>query len=123
MELPFNHHAGPNRFEHARFLKKIPTKAENILWGHLRSRQLDGLKFRRQHPISNYIVDFYCHEAKLVVEVDGEIHNQIDNVRYDEARTEALKDLGLRVIRFTNKQVLNDLQKVINEISLKAREK
>src|SRR5258708_2920431 len=121
MELPFNHNAGPMRFEQARFLKKVQTEAESFLWSflwqRLRNRKLNGFKFRRQHPIDKYIADFYCHETKLIIEVDGEIHLNNDQIVYDKIRTEELESLGLRVIRFTNRQVLNKIDHVLQEIS------
>ncbi len=117
MELPFNHNAGPTRFEQARFLKKVQTEAESFLWQRLRNRKLNGFKFRRQHPIDKYIADFYCHETKLIIEVDGEIHLNNDQIVYDKIRTEELESLGLRVIRFTNRQVLDKIDHVLQEIS------
>ena len=117
MELPFNHNAGPTRFEQARFLKKVQTEAESFLWQRLRNRKLNGFKFRRQHPIDRYIADFYCHETKLIIEVDGEIHLNNDQIVYDKIRTEELESLGLRVIRFTNRQVLDKIDHVLQEIS------
>ncbi len=116
MELPFHHDAGPKRFENARFLKKVQTEAEAVLWERLRGRKLSGFKFRRQHPVDNYIVDFYCHESRLVIEVDGKIHEQNDNPDYDKNRTQDLIALGLMVIRFTNEQVLQDIDLVLEEI-------
>ncbi len=117
MEPPFNHNAGPTRFEQARFLKKVQTEAESFLWQRLRNRKLNGFKFRRQHPIDKYIADFYCHETKLIIEVDGEIHLNNDQIVYDKIRTEELESLGLRVIRFTNRQVLDKIDHVLQEIS------
>jgi len=77
---------------------------------------LDGFKLRRQHPIDRYIVDFYCHDSGLVIEVDGKIHEQNDNLDYDKNRTEDLIALGLTVIRFTNEQVLQNIDLVLSEI-------
>jgi very-short-patch-repair endonuclease len=116
MELPFNHDAGPKRFEQARFLKKVQTEAESVLWERLRNRKLGKLKFRRQHPIDKYIADFYCHELKLIVEVDGEIHQTKEQAEYDALRTNDLESLGLSVIRFTNDQVIHELDKVLEKI-------
>ncbi len=93
------------------------TEVEQILWEHLRMNRLSGFRFKAQHPIKNYIVDFYCHKAKLVVEVDGDIHNIESIKERDEGRSYVLKQLGLTVIRFTNEQVKNDIQKVVHEIS------
>ena len=116
MELPFNHDAGPKRFEQARFLKKVQTQAESLLWQELRNRNLSGFKFRRQHPIGKYIADFYCHEAKLIIEVDGKIHLDKNQIEYDNNRTQDLEALGLRVIRFTNEEVINEIGKVLEKI-------
>jgi very-short-patch-repair endonuclease len=116
MELPFNHNAGPKRFEDARFLKRVQTEAEAALWERIRNRHLNGSKMRRQHPIDRYIVDFYCHDSRLVIEVDGEIHEQNDNPDYDKNRTQDLIALGLTFIRFTNKQVLQNIDLVLAEI-------
>jgi very-short-patch-repair endonuclease len=95
----------------ARRLRQLMTPAEDQLWRALRGRQLVGLKFRCQHPIGRFIVDFYCPSCKLVIEVDGDIHSQ--QKAYDEARTEQLESYGYRVLRFTNEEVLNDLQTVL----------
>jgi len=116
VELPFNHDAGPKRFEQARFLKKVQTQAESLLWQELRNRNLSGFKFRRQHPIGKYIADFYCHEAKLIIEVDGKIHLDKNQIEYDNNRTQDLEALGLRVIRFTNEEVINEIGKVLEKI-------
>ena len=117
MKLPFHQDATPKVFENARFLKKVQTDAEAYLWKRLRNRKLHGRKFRRQHPIDHYIVDFYCHECNLIIEVDGSVHEIDDNPGYDAARTEHLTALGLTVIRFTNDQVQNNPQFVISEIT------
>jgi leucyl-tRNA synthetase len=88
----------------ARENRKNPTEAEDSLWGLLRDNKL-GKRFRRQHAIANFIVDFACLPAMLVIEVDGEIHNSAENKEYDEGRTHELEKLGFKVVRFTNKQV------------------
>ncbi len=94
----------------ARRLRQNLTPAEAQLWNALRRRQLAGLKFRCQHPVGRFIVDFYCPACKSVIEVDGDIHTQ--QKAYDEARTEQLQSFGYRVLRFTNEEVLSDLQTV-----------
>jgi very-short-patch-repair endonuclease len=116
MQLPFHEEANPKTFENARFLKKVMTESEAILWEQLRNRKLKGYKFRRQHPVASYIVDFYCHECRLIVEVDGEIHKQSDNPEYDSGRTSELELLGLRMVRFTNEEVEKDISLVLNKI-------
>jgi very-short-patch-repair endonuclease len=98
----------------AQQLRRQPTPAEARLWSALSRRQLAGLKFRRQHPVGRFIVDFYCPSHQLVIEVDGAIHTQ--QVAYDEARTEQLRSFGYRVLRFTNQEVLSDLQTVLVRI-------
>lgn len=116
MGLPFHADASWKIFEHARSLKKTMTPAENLLWQNLRNRKVSNCKFRRQHPIARYIVDFYCHEARLVIEVDGGIHFTPENIQYDQFRTEELEGLGLKVIRFRNEEVLENMSGVLAEI-------
>ncbi|MBF2029561.1 MAG: endonuclease domain-containing protein [Oscillatoriales cyanobacterium C42_A2020_001] len=99
----------------ARRLRLHLTPAEALLWSALRKRQLAGLKFRCQHPMGRFIVDFYCPSCKLVIEVDGDVHTQ--QILYDEARTQQLQSFGYRVLRFTNEEVLNDLQTVLLHIA------
>ena len=105
--------------EAARRLRRELTPAESILWEALRGRQLDGLKFRCQHPVGKFILDFYCPSVKLVIEVDGGIHDQ--QQEYDQARTEKLEAFGYRVLRFTDDQVMKDLSAVLETISKAAR--
>jgi very-short-patch-repair endonuclease len=103
-------------YQYARDLRGSQTLPEDILWQYLRSRRLDGLKFRRQHPLVEYVADFYCHEKKLVIELDGAVHDTEVNKDYDEARTNWLADLDVTVIRFRNKDVLHNLESVITAI-------
>jgi very-short-patch-repair endonuclease len=98
----------------AREMRHSPTLAENKLWERLRNRRLNGLKFRRQHAIDRFIVDFYCAEARLVIEVDREIHQYTQ--AEDALRTEFLESLGLRVIRFENGDVLTQIDGVVEAI-------
>ena len=100
--------------EEAKKMRAQPTEAEQLLWEVLSAKKLDS-KFRRQHVIDEYIVDFVCLSKKLVIEVDGPIHN--DQQEKDQARTEVLEHLGYEVIRFKNEEVLHDLQKVIDQIT------
>jgi len=97
----------------ARRLRRDTTDAEALLWAHLRSRQLDGAKFVRQHPIDRYVVDFCCRAARLVIELDGGQH--ADNAA-DEARTRVIEANGYTVIRFWNNDVLGNLEGVLSEI-------
>lgn len=102
--------------ERARQLRQNATPAEQILWQALRNRQLNGLKFRRQHPIGRFILDFYCAEKRLAVEVDGGQHADPEQRRDDEARTAALAAHGITVLRFWNHEVLNHLEAVLQAI-------
>src|SRR5689334_15835600 len=86
-------------YQYGRELRKASTTAERILWEHLRNGKLAGLKFRRQHPLLKFIADFYCHEKKLVVELDGAVHNAKEIAAYDKYRTFELEGSGVRVIR------------------------
>ncbi len=108
--------ATPLIFERAKMLRENPTKAEKALWDILRKKQMLGLRFKQQHPINIFIVDFYCHAIKLVIEVDGEIHKTEENKEYDQARTDKLENYGIKVIRFDNHQVLKQIENVKNEI-------
>lgn len=100
----------------AQQLRKKLTLAEKKLWNELKSRKLSGLKFRRQHPLHFYIADFYCHEQRFVIEIDGGIHNIEQQKEHDENRSAELDRYGIRVIRFTNEQVINSTEKVLQEI-------
>ncbi len=100
--------------DRARQLRRSPTQAEQILWRYLRNHQLAGLKFRRQHPIGPYIVDFYCAKVGLIIEVDGLYHERQED--YDAERTRWLNELGYRVIRFSNQEVLEQVGKVMQAI-------
>ena len=104
--------------QRARELRCDQTEAEAFLWRRLRRKSLCGLKFRRQHPIGRFIVDFYCAEAKLVVEVDGGVH--ADQTEYDALRTEMLTEQGYRVVRCCNEDVLTAIGKVLERIRLLA---
>jgi very-short-patch-repair endonuclease len=97
----------------ARAMRREPTPAENALWLRIRNRQVNGLKFRRQHSIDRFIVDFYCAEAQLVIEIDGLIH---DTLNADAERQEILESLGLCVLRFSNDDVLGRIENVIAQI-------
>lgn len=100
----------------ARQLRHNPTRAEERLWDSLQRRQMCGTKFRRQHPIGPYIVDFYSHEARLVIEIDGGQHGLESQVPYDSQRTCEIERQGVRVIRFWNSQVLNETEEVLEQI-------
>ena len=100
--------------ELAKSLRNTLTYLERLLREKLKGKQICGLRFRRQHPISFFIVDFYCHEARLVIEVDGEIH--VDKIDYDDGRSAEMEKFGIKVIRFTNLEVENIIEKVIRRI-------
>ena len=100
----------------SRNLRKEMTLAEKLLWQQLRGRKLNGVKFRRQQVIEGFIVDFFSHELKLVVEIDGEIHNNDEQKEIDKHRKEVFKARGLREIRFTNIDVLDHLDMVLVQL-------
>ena len=108
--------APTSSFGKAKALRMNETEAEKLLWEKLKNNQLGGFKFRRQHPISLYIADFYCHKLKLIIEIDGEYHFRKEQIPKDEERTKVLEFNGVNVIRFSNDEVLNSLEKVLNEI-------
>lgn len=103
-------------FEFSKVLRKTQTDAEEIVWQSLRNRNILGFKFRRQHPLDKYIADFYCHEAKLIIEIDGGIHNQADINEYDKNRSYELEELGIKVLRFTNEEVIDNLEMVLEVV-------
>ena len=94
--------------DRARELRRNKTKAEMIAWGVLKNRRVKGYKFRRQVPIENYIVDFYCHEAKLIIELDGGVHSETEVFEKDQKREQRLRELGYTVVRFSNHVLYND---------------
>ncbi|MBO4660335.1 MAG: glutamate-5-semialdehyde dehydrogenase [Prevotella sp.] len=102
--------------EYRQLLRRDMTIAERILWKRLRNKQLGGLRFRRQHGFGDYVMDFYCPVLKLCIEIDGDIH-QLSDVRLkDEIRTKFLEDNGIRVLRFSNEEVYNNIDEVLNRI-------
>jgi len=102
-------------FENARALRKNMTEAEKLLWFHLKKSPL-GFKFRRQHPLDSFVADFYCHKAKLVIELDGSIHNLEDIKEYDGYRQRIIEEFGLTVLRFTNKQTFSNPKEILEII-------
>jgi very-short-patch-repair endonuclease len=103
--------------ERARSLRKNMTEAEVKLWVHLRKKQVSNLQFYRQRPIGNYIVDFYCPDAKLIIEVDGGQHFQDEGREYDENRDAYLQSLDLTVLRFSNLDVMRNIGGVMDTIA------
>ncbi len=108
--------ASPKLFEFARKNRDRPTETEAILWEALKGNSLANHKFRRQHPVGKYIVDFYCHAKRLAVEIDGAYHWTAEQKLYDEYRTAELNRLGIRELRFSNEEVLDDFWGVLEGI-------
>jgi very-short-patch-repair endonuclease len=106
--------AKPVTLETAKLLRKRMTNSESILWDKLKGKQMLGLRFRPQHPIEFFIADFYCHAARLVIEIDGEIHSE--QVEYDDGREAEIEKFGIKIIRFTNDEVNNDIENVLRKI-------
>ena len=110
--VPYN----PKLKERARKLRKNMTDAEVTLWLHLRKKQINGLQFFRQRPIGNYIVDFYAPDKKLIIEVDGGQHYEDEGLLNDKIRDEFFLSQGLNVIRFSNLDVLQNIEGVVEKI-------
>ena len=108
--------ASKETFRKARILRENMTEPEKQLWERLSKNQLEGLKFRRQHPILFYIADFYCHALHLIIEIDGGYHDAVKQKIKDDKRTERLRSNGITLIRFRNEEVLNNIDGVIEEI-------
>jgi very-short-patch-repair endonuclease len=100
----------------AKQLRQTMTRAEILLWRHLKANRMDGIGFRRQTPIANYIVDFACFSANLVIELDGESHDFEERQKADARRDAFLATEGFRVLRFTNEQVMSNLEGVVEAI-------
>ena len=99
-----------------RLLRNNLTTAEATLWKYLKAQQLEGRKFRRQHSINNYIVDFYCPAERLIIELDGSVHDNLGQANADVERDERLKELGFRILRLDNNLVLCQIDTVLEEI-------
>jgi isoleucyl-tRNA synthetase len=108
--------------ENAKKRRKNPTEAENFLWKNLQGKQLDNYKFRREHAIGDFIVDFVCLSKQLVIEVDGGYHNDENQQEFDEIRTEYINSKGFKVIRFTNEDVLNNIENTLETIKVALRQ-
>jgi very-short-patch-repair endonuclease len=108
--------ATADTFRFAASLRASETYAEKLLWRRLKMKQL-GFRFKRQHPIAEFIVDFYCPKAQLVVEVDGNAHDNSRHRLYDEERTKAIERYGLTVVRIRNEEIIHDIEKVIAKIA------
>ena len=116
VEYPMYFGAKPSIFKLARELRKNETEAEKILWLRINKNQILGFKFRRQHPINKFIADFFCVELKLVIEIDGSIHDITEYHEHDLGRTEILNDFNISVIRFTNDQILTEIDDSIEHL-------
>jgi cyclase len=103
-------------FDKATELRKNMTLAELILWKNLKNRALFKVKFRRQHPINIFIVDFYCHEFKLAIELEGEIHQNNKVHQYDSKRQKFIENLGIKILRFSNDQVIYNINIILEQI-------
>ncbi len=110
------YNAKPHIFEKAKMLRKNMTQAELKLWAKLKGKKMLGLRFRPQHPIDIFIADFYCHPLKLILEVDGGIHKSKEQKEYDIGREGELENWGMKVIRFTNEEIENEIDLVMKEI-------
>ena len=106
----------PQLLEFAKTMHHNATDAENLMWQLLRNKCFMNLKFRRQHVIKPYIVDFYCHEIGLVIELDGSQHNTDDGKEYDAERTQFLEALDLKVVRYWNHEILNNTDVVLEDL-------
>ena len=102
--------------QNARKLRQNMTKQERALWNILKNRQFYGYRFRRQHPIENYIVDFICREKKIIIEIDGGHHNQPNDIENDKKRTAFLESQGYQVIRFWNNDIDKNIEGVFKEL-------
>ena len=114
--------AMPILFELSRNLRDNQTEAEIYLWENLGQLKYLNVRFKRQHPVLYFIADFYCHKAKLIIEVDGGYHNVPEQYLYDQNRDSELKELGLKVIRFTNEQVLYHIDATLKIIEQEIKE-
>ncbi len=108
-------------FQYAEALRKNMTNAEKIIWERVCKNQL-GVRVRRQHPIWKYIADYYCHELKLIIEIDGEIHLSKENKACDINKDVTLNEFGIEIMRFKNYQVINRIDQVIEEVKKKIEE-
>ena len=110
--------AKPDIFEKATILRENMTDAEKLLWEKLKDRTLFKDKFRRQHPIDIFVVDFYCHPIRFVIEVDGGYHLSSEQKEYDFGRSAELKNWDLKIIRFTNNEIFANIDEVVRKIQM-----
>ena len=110
------YNASPEIFKRAKELRENLTPTENLLWHELNRKKFKGYRFKPQHPIDRFIVDFYCHRAILVIEIDGEVHEQGEQVERDQGRSAELEAFGVKVLRFSNLEVQENLEDVLKTI-------
>jgi cyclase len=115
MEKKMFYKANPLLFARAKELRNNVTQAEMVLWGYLKTRPL-GYKFRRQHPLGIFIADFFCYKLKLIIEVDGPVHDKEEVKMNDVERQKIIESEGIKVLRFTNDEVMKHLEAVIEKI-------
>ncbi len=118
VEYPMYFGATPEIFKLAKELRKMETESEKLLWSRLHKNQILGLQFRRQHPINRFIADFYCPKIKLIIEVDGNIHELPEYQSHDLGRNDILNDFGITVIRFTNEQIIEEIDTTLEQIKI-----
>ncbi len=106
----------PEKKTARKYLRNNSTKPEQILWDYLKNKKFHGVKFRRQYSVDRYILDFYSIELRLGIELDGEIHEDENAIEYDSKRTEYLKLRKIKIIRFSNKEVINSISEVLKAI-------
>ncbi len=116
IQRSFHFNSNEESFRRAKALRKDSTSAEKLFWRLVKNRQFENLKFRRQHPIGSFIVDFYCHEKRLVIELDGSVHEDEFIKQYDKRREQVLKSFGLIIVRFENGDIIRNLDLVIGEL-------
>jgi imidazole glycerol-phosphate synthase subunit HisF len=109
--------ASGNTFRKAFLLRNRETEAEKLLWERLSKSKL-GYRFKRQHPTEYFIADFYCHKAKLVIELDGRYHGLKDQMRYDVDRTKVMESFGLKVLRFKDEEIFQELDLVVEKTTV-----
>lgn len=116
IDAEFFYGATPEIFLRAAELRRNMTNAEKLLWQELRSKKILNLTFRRQHPVNMFIADYYCHKARLVIEIDGSIHEIEGSREKDKGREEEFEKFGIKTIRFTNDEIYESMARVIEDI-------
>ena len=108
--------SSPKTEDRAKSLRRESTEAGKLFWKIVRNRAVNGLKFRRQHPIGHFIVDFYCHEVKLAIELDGDVHDVDEVKQYDKARQKIIEELGITLLRFDNEVIFTNPDEALVKI-------